>query len=460
MAGILDNLPPGGIFDYIRQADKATEPFTGSLRSVLNPNSPVGGGLLDFLNKGGNLLRNIDQRTSSSSLGGFVEELLRQPQQPPALNVPQSGDLGLMYGQPQAAPQPSPQQPPQQALPPSIASSPMSPQGAEQAFNLPTGSYQFGGQMVPTFGQPQASPEMSAQRRGGAASVQINPQGNPIAPQAVTPGATETGQDKWMEFLDRLSPDYVSRYRQTRQQQKSAQNLATFFQGQGMAPQQAAAMAAVAASNPKIMEEFFKQPSTVEGALARDMAFGTGGGGRGNAQAKALDWMRNKNMAEKAGTIQGESQAQAQIDLPGAVATAKEQLRLLDELANHPGRKQVGWHDFLGKAPLVPSTKGYDAANLLEQVKSGAFMTAFQNLKGGGQITEKEGQAATAAIARMDRATSQAEFDKALEEYKGVIRLGVDRASQKAGQAAPFGFQGNQGWGQLPGGARFKKVSD
>lgn len=337
------------------------------------------------------------------------------------------------------------------------------PQDAAQAFGLPTGSYQFGQQMVPTYGQPQAPQtpdEMTAQRRGGATSVQINPQGNTVAPQAVTPGATDTAQDKWMEFLDRLSPDYVSRYRQTRQQQKSAQNLATFFQGQGMNPQQAAAMAAVAASNPKIMEEFFKQPSTVEGALARDMAFETGGGGRGNAQARALDWMRNKNMAEKAGTVQGESQAQAQIDLPGAVAGAKEQLRLLDELANHPGRKQIGWHDPFGRAPLIPSTKGYDAANLLEQVKSGAFMTAFQSLKGGGQITEKEGQVATAAISRMDRATSRAEFDKALEDYKGIIRLGIDRASQKAGQAAPFGFQGNQGWGQLPGGARFKKVSD
>lgn len=346
--------------------------------------------------------------------------------------------------------------------PAQVAPQMQAPQAAAQSFGLPTSSYQFGGQMVPTFGQPQApdAMEASAQRRGGATSVQINPQGNPVAPQAVTPGATDSGQDKWMEMLDRLSPDYVSRYRQTRQQQKSAQNLATFFQGQGMNPQQAAAMAAVAASNPKIMEEFFKQPSTVEGALARDMAFGTGGGGQGNAQSRALDWMRNKNMAEKAGTEQGASMAQAQIDLPGAVAGAREQLRLLDELANHPGRKQPGWHDFLGKAPLIPSTKGYDAANLLEQVKSGAFMTAFQNLKGGGQITEKEGQAATAAISRMDRATSKSEFDKALEDYKGVIKLGIDRASQKAGQTAPYGFQGNQGWGQLPGGARFKKVSD
>jgi hypothetical protein len=352
-------------------------------------------------------------------------------------------------------------QPPQQQAPAPLM---QPPQQAQAAFDMPTGSYAFGGQMVPTYGQAQPPvDEATAQRRsggaGGVTGIQINPQGNPAAPAAVAPGTTSTGQDRWMEFLDRFSPDYVSRYRQTQQQQKAAQNLSTFFQGQGMNPQQANAMAAVAAQNPKIMEEFFKQPATVEGAIARDMAFGTGGGGQGG-QSRALDWMQRKNAAEKAGTVEGESRANAKIDLPGAVATAKEQLRLIDELSAHPGRKQIGWHDPFGKAPLIPSTKGYDANNLLEQIKSGAFMTAFQTLKGGGQITQIEGEKATAAITRMDRATSRAEFDKALEDYKGILRLGIDRASQKAGQAAPYNFQGNQGWGQLPGGARFKKVSD
>lgn len=419
-------------------------------------------GLLDFLMQpaGRNMLSGFfpEQGIGDPRLRAdtpLFDITMNQSPQGPQVNIGRPGSLTSDTFSDRFGGMQPPAERPNPALTPKMSAP------SAEAFNMPTGSYEFGQQMVPTYGQPQAQPmEASAQRRGGASSVQINPQGNAVATQAVAPGATSTAQDKWMGFLDRFSPDYVSRYRQTKQQQQNAQNLATFFQGQGMNPQQAAAMASVAASNPKIMEEFFKQPSTVEGALARDMAFGTGGGGRGNAQSRALDWMRNKNAAEKAGTVQGESQAQAQIDLPGAVAAAKEQLRLLDELGAHPGRKQIGWHDPFGKAPLIPSTKGYDANNLLEQVKSGAFMTAFQTLKGGGQITEKEGQAATAAIARMDRATSRAEFDKALEDYKGIIRLGIDRASQKAGQSAPFGFQGNQGWGQLPSGARFKKVSD
>jgi hypothetical protein len=331
-----------------------------------------------------------------------------------------------------------------------------SPQDAAQSFGLPTSSYQFGNQMVPTYGQPQAPQpiEASAQRRG-AESIQINPQGNPVAPAAVAPGATETGRDKWMAALDRLSPDYVSRYRQTKQQQQTTQALATFFQGQGMAPQQAAAMAAVASSNPKVLEEILKPYPNMQARIASQYR-----GGGANPTKEYTDFLTAEKAAEKAGAVQGESRAQAQIDLPKAVASAQEQLRLLDELSNHPGRKQIGWHDFLGKAPLLPSSKGYDAANLLEQIKGGAFKQAFESLKGGGAITEQEGKAATAAEMRMDRATSKGEFDKALDDYKGIIRLGIDRANQKAGQAAPFGFQGNQGWGQLPGGARFKKVSD
>lgn len=419
-------------------------------------------GLLDFLMQpaGRNVLSGLfpEQNISDPRLKADTPLFDITAGQGPSgwqINLGRPGSLtGDSFADRFGAMQPPSEQPAQAPAPQMQA-----PQQAEQMFGLPTGSYQFGNQMVPTFGQPQmptAPDEASAQRRSG--TLQINPQGNPVAPQAVAPGATDSGQDKWMEALDRLSPDYVSRYRQTKQQQKSAQAFATFLQGQGMQPQQAAALAAVAASNPKVLEEILKPPTSMEGSLVSPVY---GGGSKGgDAMTRHLDYIAKKNAAEKAGTVQGESQAQAAIDLPGAVTTAKEQLRLLDELANHPGRKQIGWHDFLGKAPLLPSSKGYDANNLLEQIKGGAFKQAFESLKGGGAITKEEGEKATAATMRMDRATSKGEFDKAMEDYRGIIRVGIDRANQKAGQPAPYGFQGNQGWGQLPGGARFKKVSD
>lgn len=440
MAGLFDNVSGGGILDYIRSLDKATEPFMGGYWGA-QPGANAGGvNLLDYL-------QDLDRRSGNPYIGGIVSAVA--PPSQPGLNAPQSDDMGMMYGQP-----PAPQaQQAQQALPPSIASAPMSPQMAQQAFDLPTGSYAFGGQMVPTFGQPQSEPQISARRRD------VQPPAPPVvsAPSiANVQPAPAQQSNPIMDFLSAIKPGFVDRYDAKKSQEQAAKNLSGFFQAQGMDPKRAAYMGAIAAQNPDVMKSLLAPPKGMEESLVSPVY---GGGGAGGDQTKAyLDYIRGKNAAEKAGTVQGESMAQGQIDLPSTVATAQEQLRLLGELKAHPGRGQVGWHDPLGKAPLIPSTKGYDANNVLEQVKSGAFMTAFNSLKGGGQITEKEGQAATAAINRMDRATSKPEFDKALSDYEGILRLGIDRASSKAGLPAPYKFEGNQGWTSLPGGVRIRQV--
>ena len=59
-------------------------------------------------------------------------------------------------------------------------------------------------------------------------------------------------------------------------------------------------------------------------------------------------------------------------------------------------------------------------------------MEAFRSLKGGGSITEKEGEKATAAITRMNKASSESEYIKAARELQGILREGVKRAKDKA----------------------------
>lgn len=344
-----------------------------------------------------------------------------------------------------------------------------SPQSAEQAFGLPTGSYQFGNQMVPTFGQPQAQiDEATAQRRGAGtgtvSGLQINPQGNPVAPAAVAPGATSTGEDKWMEFLDRFSPDYVSRYRQTKQQQKSAQNMAAFFQGQGMNPQQAANLAAVAASNPKIMEEFFKQPANIQGAIARNMVFGIGGGG---AQAGGLDALSKVNQAEEKGKLDakvGIEKEELRQVLPTFLEEAKNHIRMVKELKNHPGRKgNIWWHNKAGSwlpdGSVPNNTDAGDAISRLGEIKGGAFLEAFKSLKGGGQITEVEGKKATDAKNRMSRATSEEEFNRAADDYVSAIKRGVEQLQREA-RVTPnsSGLAPTGGWQMYPGNVRVRRI--
>jgi hypothetical protein len=79
---------------------------------------------------------------------------------------------------------------------------------------------------------------------------------------------------------------------------------------------------------------------------------------------------------------------------------------------------------------------------LFDQILGGAFLEAFETLKGGGQITVEEGKKATAARTRMSIAQSEKEFIKAAREYQGIVKGAVERARAKAGAATQSGSTG------------------
>ena len=158
--------------------------------------------------------------------------------------------------------------------------------------------------------------------------------------------------------------------------------------------------------------------------------------------------------AKAAGTEFGTSKAKAAMDLPQAVATAKQGVDLIDQMigdlkvdakgnlaqgkrAPHPGFEvSIG----ASAQPGMQYVAGTDKAGfyaLKDQVLGGAFMQAYQTLKGGGQITEVEGTKATAAITRMNTAQSEPEFVKAAREFQDVIRAGAQRAESRAQGVAP-----------------------
>ena len=73
----------------------------------------------------------------------------------------------------------------------------------------------------------------------------------------------------------------------------------------------------------------------------------------------------------------------------------------------------------------------------LDQIKGQQFLSAFESLRGGGQITDVEGKKATEAISRMSAAQNVKEFDTALEEYRGILFKGLERAKNRASLNAP-----------------------
>lgn len=141
---------------------------------------------------------------------------------------------------------------------------------------------------------------------------------------------------------------------------------------------------------------------------------------------------------EAAAQAAGKDQGAAQAALPGAEMNAQTMLQSLNDMAAHPGKKgAVG--DFYGRMPeatLIGEPKEF--VNRLNQVKGQAFLKAFESLKGGGAITEQEGAKAAAAMERMNRATTEKEFDSAVADLRAVITKGIEVQRQKAaGGAAP-----------------------
>jgi hypothetical protein len=146
--------------------------------------------------------------------------------------------------------------------------------------------------------------------------------------------------------------------------------------------------------------------------------------------------------AKEGAKVRAESQAKSEIQLPSYIGQSEETLKQIEELRKHPGMSMaVGKSSMLG-VQKIPGTEAYGFMNRLGQLKGGAFLQAFESLKGAGQITEIEGKKATDAITRMDNATSEAEFNSALNDYESVIKQGVDRAKLKAGAG---GGQSSQG---------------
>ena len=144
--------------------------------------------------------------------------------------------------------------------------------------------------------------------------------------------------------------------------------------------------------------------------------------------------------AKATGTERAKNLVEAQAEAPKVVQQAEYTEKLVNDLLAHPGKKMAVGMSSINPMNYIPGTDGKNFRVRLEQLQGQQFMQAFESLKGGGQITNVEGDKATRAISRMQVAQSEDEFDEAAKELLGVVKLGAERAKKKAGPvAAPAG---------------------
>lgn len=157
--------------------------------------------------------------------------------------------------------------------------------------------------------------------------------------------------------------------------------------------------------------------------------------------------MRTQAAIQQAGgTAQAKGEAEARLDavqnLPRVMQESTNAINLIDQALNHPGlATAVGASGRIDPRNYVPGTEATDFRVLLDQIKGGTFLQAFQSLKGGGAITEVEGTKAEQAIARLNRDQSEQAFRQSLQDLREVAQSAISRAQSKA-RAAGGGAQG------------------
>ena len=139
--------------------------------------------------------------------------------------------------------------------------------------------------------------------------------------------------------------------------------------------------------------------------------------------------------------IEGENIAEARWDAPKARMKVDSMLGLLDQIYKlGPDGELVytheGFEDLIGATWIpfkrhVHGTPTFALDKLVKQVKDKNFLEAFQALKGGGHITEIEGEKATDSIAAIHIGMPETDFIIEMEKVRSVLMRGLKIANEK-----------------------------
>lgn len=104
---------------------------------------------------------------------------------------------------------------------------------------------------------------------------------------------------------------------------------------------------------------------------------------------------------------------------PADVTSAIAMINSIDGILNDPALENST--GIMAPLQAIPGTPMRRFGARADQLNGQAFLQAFESLKGGGQITEIEGQKATQAIGRLDTSQSAADYREALTELRSIL---------------------------------------
>lgn len=135
---------------------------------------------------------------------------------------------------------------------------------------------------------------------------------------------------------------------------------------------------------------------------------------------------RQEASGTASGKATGDAQGNATANLGVVIDNSDRLIHQVEGVLNHPGKSRA-----LGAMSYLPSVRGSDASDFesrLAQIGGGAFLKQYDQIRGGGAITEIEGVKATEAINRMKTAQSEDQFDQSANDFLDVIKIGKQRS--------------------------------
>lgn len=123
---------------------------------------------------------------------------------------------------------------------------------------------------------------------------------------------------------------------------------------------------------------------------------------------------------------------------PATIAQAQQMLDLIGQIKNDPALPSItgSWQGNLPAGlPLITGGQaGGDLAVKIQQLQGQTFLTAIDQLRGMGALSNVEGNTAKEAVACLARAQSPEEYRWALTELEATVRGGLERAETMLAQ--------------------------
>lgn len=176
--------------------------------------------------------------------------------------------------------------------------------------------------------------------------------------------------------------------------------------------------------------------------------------GKISAQLGAADQVTqmevNREGAKRRAVVEADRVAEIRKTLPKLEQNVAAAEATITKLLEHPGLKNItgrlggmvpdpDTHPNVYQAfkSAAAGTATGNALALHEQLRGQVFSVAFETLKGGGQITQVEGQKATEAAGRMTRAQTTEAYRQAAMDFIKAYRDGLEKL-RMAGQTGYF----------------------